>query len=302
MNPGLACNWLLAQQQQIPALQYAQYALMATGGVLLLAVGIGAVRNHRPLVGGPDRRTHIPFEAVLIPPLVFFFVSSLTMVGVSAPGVGTRHTGGADAGRPVVATDPGQTVLITTTAMLAGALAAYVVLRRYLGGETGGVFWIRGQAAGQMADGVAAALIALALCYGLLWVTIWIVQSFDPGFAPVEHQTLEAMHEANRPGWLMPVIWIGTCVVTPIGEELFFRGLIQTTALRITRRRWAAIAISAAVFGLAHARQPHVIASIALFGVILGILYERRAALAGPVIAHALFNARTILWQVLAQS
>jgi membrane protease YdiL (CAAX protease family) len=39
--------------------------------------------------------------------------------------------------------------------------------------------------------------------------------------------------------------------------------------------------------------------AIALFGLILGLLYERSGSLVGPIVAHALFNAKTMLWESL---
>jgi membrane protease YdiL (CAAX protease family) len=59
------------------------------------------------------------------------------------------------------------------------------------------------------------------------------------------------------------------------------------------------IAIAAGVFGLAHGSQPQVVPALTLFGVILGLLHRRTGSLIAPIVAHGLFNAKTLLWETL---
>ena len=79
----------------------------------------------------------------------------------------------------------------------------------------------------------------------------------------------------------------------PIFEELFFRGLLQRS---LTRRfgRVVAIAGSATLFGLAHFELLQLPALIA-FGVVLGVLADRTGRLGPGIVAHATFNAATVL-------
>jgi membrane protease YdiL (CAAX protease family) len=79
----------------------------------------------------------------------------------------------------------------------------------------------------------------------------------------------------------------------PLVEELFFRGLLQ----RALVRRFGpvpAVAGSAVVFGLAHFELLQLPALI-LFGVVLGVLAERTGRLGPGIVAHATFNAVTVL-------
>ena len=45
--------------------------------------------------------------------------------------------------------------------------------------------------------------------------------------------------------------------------------------------------------------QPHVVLPLAVLGVLLGVLYLRTGSLLGPIVLHALFNAKTLLWETL---
>ncbi|MFH0981968.1 MAG: CPBP family intramembrane glutamic endopeptidase, partial [Planctomycetota bacterium] len=85
----------------------------------------------------------------------------------------------------------------------------------------------------------------------------------------------------------------------PMAEECFFRGMLQTMLLRVLRRRWVAVLAPALLFGMAHLDQPHVVPALTLFGVILGLQYERSGALVGPIALHALFNLKTLIWEWL---
>jgi membrane protease YdiL (CAAX protease family) len=76
-------------------------------------------------------------------------------------------------------------------------------------------------------------------------------------------------------------------------EELFFRGLVQRA---VARRfgRVAAIGASAVLFGLAHFELLQLPALI-LFGVVLAVLADRTGRLGPGIVAHAAFNAVTVL-------
>jgi uncharacterized protein len=77
-------------------------------------------------------------------------------------------------------------------------------------------------------------------------------------------------------------------LAAPIGEEIFFRGLLHT-ALRARMRFWAAGSISAAVFAVFHV-IPLLMPLFFVVGLGLAWLYERRGTLLAPIAAHAAFN------------
>lgn len=112
---------------------------------------------------------------------------------------------------------------------------------------------------------------------------------------PVE-DLLDKAHGLAFAGLLLSV-----AVGAPIVEELFFRGLL----LRSLQRRlpdWAAVAVSAVAFGIAHGSALPVDAvvlvmvSLTVFGAILATLAVKTGRLGPGIVAHAGFNLFTLLY------
>jgi membrane protease YdiL (CAAX protease family) len=81
---------------------------------------------------------------------------------------------------------------------------------------------------------------------------------------------------------------IGAVVAAPVGEELFFRGLLFRS-LRRKFRFWISAPVSAAAFGLVHV-LPLVIPLMFVVGMALAYVFERRGSLLASIAAHAAFN------------
>jgi membrane protease YdiL (CAAX protease family) len=101
---------------------------------------------------------------------------------------------------------------------------------------------------------------------------------------------------------LLPQLHAGTdiavlafivAVIVPIGEEIFFRGLVLG-ALRRALNRHVAVVVSALFFALAHL-QPVELAPILILGLVLGYLYDATGSLIPGMIAHGLNNLAAIL-------
>ena len=86
-----------------------------------------------------------------------------------------------------------------------------------------------------------------------------------------------------------------------VAEEVFFRGYVQSNILRLTNpvmsklprlQQWTCIAISAAVFAVAHIIIQGKIISVLTFlpGLILGWLLIRTKSLLAPILFHGLAN------------
>lgn len=78
-----------------------------------------------------------------------------------------------------------------------------------------------------------------------------------------------------------------TCLVAPIAEEAFFRGLLVRGLLRVGV--WPAIAMPAVIFSAMHF-DPGSFVPFAVVGVVIGWLYWRRGSLTDAVVFHFLFN------------
>jgi membrane protease YdiL (CAAX protease family) len=81
---------------------------------------------------------------------------------------------------------------------------------------------------------------------------------------------------------------IGAIVGAPLGEELFFRGLLFRSLRGRFRFSVSAVA-SAAVFGVVHL-PPLVIPLMFVVGTVLAYVVERRGSLVASIAAHAAFN------------
>lgn len=77
-------------------------------------------------------------------------------------------------------------------------------------------------------------------------------------------------------------------VVVPVGEEIFFRGLVLG-ALRRSLHRHTAVVVSALFFAAAHLQAVELL-PILILGLVLGYLYEITGSLVPGMIAHGLNN------------
>ena len=97
-----------------------------------------------------------------------------------------------------------------------------------------------------------------------------------------------------RPGFW--VVVLAACVGAPLAEEIVFRGYLQG-ALQRTLPTWAAIAITAAVFGAVHGLPCAL--PIGLLGCLFGWLRARHGSLLPSMLAHAVHNSLIVLVTVL---
>ena len=74
-----------------------------------------------------------------------------------------------------------------------------------------------------------------------------------------------------------------------LGEEALFRGVVQA-ALAAHLPTWSAIAVTAVLFGLAHAITPAYAVLAGLIGAYLGWIYVASGNLLVPITAHALYD------------
>lgn len=182
--------------------------------------------------------------------------------------------------------------------LVGAALCLWVGSKSFRGGLRGFLLAAQGRA-GWLGSALAYLLAAVALCELTALLTQAVLSLFDPAWEFPEHRVIDALRDPAEPRWAPLVLWLGAVVIAPVAEECFFRGMVQTMLLRAWHRRWAAILLPAVLFGLAHASQPHVVPALTLFGVILGIQYERSGSLIGPIAVHAMFNLKTLIWQTL---
>jgi membrane protease YdiL (CAAX protease family) len=146
-------------------------------------------------------------------------------------------------------------------------------------------------------------LAAAALAPGL-------VQWLEPGLHAALHlppwwQLDPMLSDPARPAWQSAVTVTGwlLCfvVVGPVVEELYFRGLLQRSAIR-RLGPIAGIVLPALAFGLVHTSTDlsgwslaALVTALAAFGAVLGVLAHRTGRLGPGLVAHATFNALTLI-------
>ena len=91
-----------------------------------------------------------------------------------------------------------------------------------------------------------------------------------------------------HPGVEITVLALVVAVAVPIGEEIFFRGLVLG-ALRRSLNRHLAVAVSALFFAAAHLQVVELL-PILILGLVLGYLYEFSGSIVPGMVAHGLNN------------
>lgn len=135
---------------------------------------------------------------------------------------------------------------------------------------------------------------------GFLWYLIFVVPvvllalgTHDVHFEPL-----------TGPWWRIAAIGIGTFFgvlwVVALGEELFFRGVIERGLLNVSGSAVLAIGVSAVLFGSVHLGFRHFpdwrrALTATLLGVAVGIVYARSNSVRAPMVTHAFVVAT---WRV----
>lgn len=80
-----------------------------------------------------------------------------------------------------------------------------------------------------------------------------------------------------------------------VGEELFFRGILQRMFIRVTKNPWMGIVLAAAVFSAFHFQFYGFLPRLFL-GVLLGALYWFSGSLWVAMLAHFFYDAAVIVY------
>jgi hypothetical protein len=142
---------------------------------------------------------------------------------------------------------------------------------------------------------VWSVLAALPLVAGLVWTihTRWTI------FVQLRHYVQERVVPLFAGCSLFELALISG--FAGIGEELFFRGLLQT-GLTAATSVWIGLGLTSLIFGLAHFISLMYAVLAALIGLYLGILFIAFDNLAVPVIVHALYDFVALTYLVRMRS
>jgi len=146
-----------------------------------------------------------------------------------------------------------------------------------------GLSWRRGR--GAITQGLVGYAAIFPWIVGLLWLLVKTCQllGVQPPLEPV-HELLFMEGQALVVGLTVVL----ACVVGPVTEEIFFRGVLFT-AVRKHASRLVAMLVSGALFAAVHTNLIGFL-PILLLGCFLADLYERTGSLWSPIAVHMLHN------------
>ena len=141
----------------------------------------------------------------------------------------------------------------------------------------------------------------------LLWVALLAFGSIAPSewlLEKMEFDMPDATLRLIEQVMATPWGYMAVGVLIPIAEEMVFRGAILRRLLAVTgtKRHWAAIAISALVFGGCHGNVPQFVHAT-LIGLLLGWMYYRTDSIVPGVVFHWVNNSVVfVVFNLLPQS
>lgn len=191
-------------------------------------------------------------------------------------------------------------VMLFPVALIVGFIPAEnPVLQGIVGSTGGGVAGISGFAAAYFlrlrdlrAFGfhpVAGRWLLVAVCLGLVGYVLSLLIQYAYvmiGISTGDSQSI--LHAAARGGAVSFLLsLLGGAVLTPIGEEILFRGVIANALNRYGA--WAGVGLSSVIFGLAHGVS--VILPIAIMvGILSAILFRKSGSVWACIVLHGVYN------------
>jgi membrane protease YdiL (CAAX protease family) len=137
-----------------------------------------------------------------------------------------------------------------------------------------------------LAWGIGTQLILVPALYAPL---IWI---FELDTDKLDDPAKSLTDRADNPVGVILLILV-VAIGAPIIEEIFYRGLLQRSLLRLLPAP-VAIGITAVVFGGSHLELLQ-LPALVMFGVIAGVLAHRSGRLGPSIACHVGFNAVTVI-------
>ena len=131
-------------------------------------------------------------------------------------------------------------------------------------------------------------LLGIGLIYGaqILVFTVFELET------PTNQNQLFGVTPENFSVLKYIAVFVVAALITPIKEELLFRGFVLRFFEAKYAKAWLGLLISSAVFGLMHLDYP--IAGVTM-GLVFGALYLKTNSLVVPIVAHFIWNTYVCL-------
>ena len=208
-------------------------------------------------------------------------------------GIGLYILQGLGAGVAIAAAGPGAGPLAVTSAAslgggagVAAGLAAVMIARPGLS-DAGFRFAPRDLWVGALVCLAALPLVTVAGFAGQA-----VGELAGAPAQELSHNTLRLLRNGTTPG-VYALTALAVVVAAPIGEEILFRGFLQTSLRRVGLGPVGGVAAASLFFVSVHATVVDAAMLPALFALslVLGLAFERTGRLGTVIVAHACFNA-----------
>ncbi|MGH9074102.1 MAG: lysostaphin resistance A-like protein, partial [Acidimicrobiales bacterium] len=218
-------------------------------------------------------------------------VISAVLVAIVAAAAGLALSGGQPVQVPAV-------VIANLVGLWVGLTAAVVIASRAWGSRHAAAdFGLRLRPWPDLPLGVAVGLGSQFVLIPLVYLPF---RPFYPGLdKTLSHPAHALTVHASGAGFVVLGLFIA--LGAPVVEELFFRGLLlraldhRLAGLGRLMGPTAAVVLTGAAFGLAHGEGLVLAVGLGVFGVVLGVMAEGFGRLGPGIVAHATFNAATVV-------
>lgn len=113
-----------------------------------------------------------------------------------------------------------------------------------------------------------------------------------------QQQSVEVFRKMEDPSSIVAFM-VQAVLISPLIEELFFRGFVLTFMKNFTTT-WLALVLSAGFFAFAHLNFGSVV-QLWVLGIVLGVAYEHTGCLLLPIGIHACWNLMTAVSLLLTK-
>ncbi len=142
------------------------------------------------------------------------------------------------------------------------------------------------------ADGLVKTLIyAVVLIAGALAFN-YAYETYAVPDVKLQEQLRQLFAAMPKTAFNTALLFVAGAILAPIVEEILFRGFLQKS-LSHKMPVWAAIAISALIFGAIHL-DFYALPVLAVMGGIFGVLYHLTGSLRVTILAHVINNAAAL--------
>ncbi|MEE9434986.1 MAG: type II CAAX endopeptidase family protein [Sphingorhabdus sp.] len=224
---------------------------------------------------------------------VFLFLFSQFLFGLVAviiAAVGVAGGGISQEGLMEVLKDPSVIALPTIWSVLISNIFVFGILWLYLrrGDRLERLGWNRWSAVSWWKTiAIAGLCIAASLGFNIIY-TEYIFPDLD-----MQRAMRELFAAIPKTAGNQILLFATVAVVAPVVEEVLFRGMLQTS-FAAYMPPWAAILLSAAIFGFIHF-QPEAIGALMALGIAFGAIYHFTKSLRVTILLHVLNNSAALL-------